>query len=140
MIVLDTNVLSELMRPKPEPRVLAWVSEQPRRNLYSTAVTQAEILYGIAALPHGKRRKLLLEAAAAMFGEDLAGRILPFGGDAAARYAELAAARRKSGQSIEVFDALIAAVALAAGASVATRDASGFAGCGLTIINPWEPA
>ena len=137
MIVLDTNVLSELMRAEPDARVLAWVASQPRALLCTTHINQAEILYGIAALPEGRRRAALAVAAEAVFAEDFAGRILPFGAAAAARYSDIVLARRRAGNPIEGFDALIAATALAAGAGVATRDTGGFAGCGLSLINPW---
>ncbi|MGH7089571.1 MAG: PIN domain-containing protein [Stellaceae bacterium] len=137
MIVVDTNVISELMRGEPHPAVLAWVAAQPRALLYTTHVNQAEILYGIAALPEGRRRAALAAAAEAMFAEDFAGRILPFEAAAAARYPGIVLARRRAGNPIEKFDALIAAIALAAGADVATRDTGGFAGCGLTLIDPW---
>jgi predicted nucleic acid-binding protein len=137
VIVVDTNIISELMRPDPHPKVLAWVAAQPRTLLCTTHINQAEILYGIAALPEGRRRTALAAAAEGMFAEDFAGRILPFGAAAAARYAEIVMARRRAGNPIEGFDALIAATALAAGANVATRDTTGFAGCGLTLIDPW---
>ena len=137
MIVLDTNVLSELMRAEPDARVLAWVAAQPRALLRTTHINQAEILYGIAALPEGRRRAALAVAAEAIFAEDFAGRILPFGAAATARYADIVLARRRAGNPIDGFDALIAATALAADASVATRDTGGFAGCGLSLINPW---
>ncbi len=137
MIVLDTNVISELMRAKPHPAVLAWVAAQPRAMLYTTSINQTEILYGIAMLPAGRRRNALAAAAEAMFAEDLAGRVLPYDGAAAARYAEIVVARRRVGNPIEAFDALIAATALTAGASLATRDLGGFDGCGLTLIDPW---
>jgi toxin FitB len=137
VIVLDTNVLSELMRAEADARVLAWVAAQPRALLCTTHINQAEILYGIAALPEGRRRAALAEAAKAMFAEDFAGRILPFGAAAAACYSDIVLARRRAGNPIEGFDALIAATALAAGAGVATRDIGGFAGCGLSLIDPW---
>ena len=137
MIVLDTNIISELMRPEPHPKVLAWVTAQPRTLLFTTRINQAELLYGIAALPEGRRRGALASAAQAMFDEDLAGRILPFGATAAARYADIVVARRRAGKPIEGFDALIAATALAAGASIATRDTTGFSDCGLALIDPW---
>lgn len=137
MIVLDTNVISELMRPEPHPAVLAWVAGQPRGLLYTTHINQAEILYGIAALPEGRRRGALADAARAVFIEDFADRVLPFGAAAAVRYADIVTARRHAGNPIEGFDALIAATALAAGASVATRDTAGFSGCGLIVIDPW---
>jgi predicted nucleic acid-binding protein len=137
VIVLDTNVISELMRAEPHPAVLGWVAGQPRALLYTTYINQAEILYGIGALPEGRRRTAIAAAAAAVFAEDFAGRILAFEAAAAARYADIVVARRQSGNPIEGFDALIAATALGAGASVATRDTAGFAGCGLTLIDPW---
>ena len=140
MIVLDTNVISELMRAEPHPAVLGWVARQPRALLHTTYINQAEILYGIAALPEGRRRAALAAAAAAMFAEDFAGRILPFEAAAAARYGDIVVARRQAGNPVEGFDALIAATALGAGASVATRDTAGFAGCGLTLVDPWTTA
>ncbi|MGA7260422.1 MAG: PIN domain-containing protein [Stellaceae bacterium] len=137
MIVLDTNVISELMRAKPHPAVLAWVAAQPRATLYTTSINQTEILYGIAMLPAGRRRNALAAAAEAMFAEDLAGRVLPYDRAAAARYAEIVVARRRVGNPIEAFDALIAATALTAGTSLATCDLGGFDGCGLMLIDPW---
>ena len=125
MIVVDTNVISELMRGEPNSAVLAWMAAQPRALLYTTRINQAEILYGIAALPEGRRRTALAAAATAMFAEDFAGRILPFEAGAAARYSEIVLARRQAGNPIEKFDALIASTALAAGASIATRDIGG---------------
>jgi predicted nucleic acid-binding protein len=137
VIVVDTNVISELMRGEPHPAVLSWAAAQPRSLLYASYVSQAEILYGIAALPEGRRRTALAAAAEAMFAEDFAGRLLSFEARAAARYPEIVLARRQAGKPIEKFDALIAAIALAAGASIATRDTGGFTGCGLTVIDPW---
>jgi predicted nucleic acid-binding protein len=138
MVVLDTNVISELMRPEPDLAVLRWVAAQPRAALYTTDINRAEILYGIAMLPEGRRRTALAAAAEAMFTEDLAGHILPFNGLAASRYAAVVVARRRAGNPVEGFDALIAATALVAEANVATRDTGGFDGCGLTLINPWD--
>ena len=138
MIVLDTNVISELMKSEPHPAVFAWVAAQPPSSLYTTSITCAEILYGIRALPEGKRRTALADAAAMMFDEDLGGRILPFTALAASLYSEIVTSRRQAGVPIEAFDALIAATAAAAGAAIATRDVGGFDGCGPEIINPWE--
>jgi predicted nucleic acid-binding protein len=137
VIVLDTNVISELMRPAPHNAVFAWTAAQPRATLYTTYINQAEVLYGIAALPDGRRRTALALAAQAIFTEEFAGRVLAFGVGAAGHYANIVVARRRAGNPIEGFDALIAAIALAEGASVATRDFGGFEGCGLTLINPW---
>jgi predicted nucleic acid-binding protein len=136
VIVVDTNVISELMRGEPHQAVLAWVAAQPRTLLYTTHINQAEILDGIGALP--ERRRRAAAAATAMFAEDFAGRILPFDAVSAARYPEIVLARRQAGNPIEKFDALIAATALAAGACIATRDIGGFADCGITLVNPWE--
>lgn len=138
MIVLDTNVLSELMRLQPSAAVFAWVAGQPRASLYTTSVSKAEILYGIAALPEGQRRMALAAAAAAMFAEDFAGRVLSFDAEAAVDYAEIVASRRREGRPIEGFDAQIAATARVAGAKLATGDVADFAGCGVTLVNPWE--
>jgi predicted nucleic acid-binding protein len=137
MIVLDTNVISELMRPKPDPAVVAWIATHPSETLYTTSINKAELLYGIVALPDGRRRTALVTAADAMFTEDLGDRVLPFDAAAADRYAEIIASRRRSGRPIEAFDALIAATALAAGADIATRDVAGFEGLGVSLINPW---
>jgi hypothetical protein len=137
MIVLDTNVISELMRSEPHPAVFAWVAAQPRESFCTTSFNCAEIFFGVRALPEGKRRTALFDAATMMFEEDLGGRILAFDAAAANRYSEIVVARRQAGAPIEAFDALIAATAYIAGAAVATRDISGFEGCGLTLINPW---
>lgn len=137
MIVLDTNVISELMRPEPNPAVTAWVAAQPRDALYTTSINRAEILYGIAAMPAGKRRDGAAALVEAMFAEEFAGRILPFAAEAAPHFARIVAERRRAGMPIEGFDALIAAATLAAGGFIATRDIGGFANCGLTIVNPW---
>jgi predicted nucleic acid-binding protein len=138
VIVLDTNVLSELMRSQPAGAVFAWVAAQPRAALCTTSVNKAEILYGIAALPEGRRRAALAAAAEAMFTDDFAGQVLPFDEEAAAHYAEIVATRRREGRPIEAFDAQIAATARVADAELATRDIGDFAGCGLTLVNPWE--
>jgi toxin FitB len=138
VIVLDTNVLSELMRSEPAAAVFAWVAAQPRASLYTTSVNKAEILYGIAALPEGRRRAALAAAAEAMFTDDFAGRVLPFDEMAAVFYAEIVASRRRDGRPIEAFDAQIAATARGANAGLATRDVGDFTGCGLALVNPWD--
>jgi predicted nucleic acid-binding protein len=138
VIVVDTNVISELMRAEPDAKVVAWIAAQPRAQLYTTHINQIEVLYGIAILPEGRRRAALKTAAEGMFAEDFAGRILPFGASAAARYAEIMLSRRRVARPIEGFDALIAAIALAGGATVATRDVGGFSDCGLVIVDPWS--
>jgi len=136
MIVLDTNVLSELMRPEPEAMVLRWMTAQTDA-LYVTALSYAEILLGIDLLPIGKRRQQLGEQAAAMFTEDFAGRILSFDLATAPAYAAIAGKRQKAGQRLSPIDGMIAAVAHVHGASIATRDGD-FAGCGVPLVNPWH--
>lgn len=138
MYVLDTNVLSAMMRPRPVPEVAAWIDSQDEDLLFTTAISQAEILSGIAIMADGRRRLDLATAAQAIFAEDFTGRVLPFDGEAALAYAELFAVRRRSGRPAATLDLMIAAVARSHGAGVVTRDASGFKGCGLTLINPWK--
>src|SRR5271166_2179285 len=121
------------MRSQPHPAVTAWVAAQSRGSLYTTSVNEAELFYGISAMPEGRRRSGLAAGAEALFAEEFAGRVLVFGGAAARRYAEIVILRRQAGKPIEAFDALIAATALVAGAAVATRDIAGFEGCGLTL-------
>jgi predicted nucleic acid-binding protein len=138
MIVLDTNVLSETWRPKPSAKVLGWMRSQPSAGLFTTAITEAELLYGIALLPDGKRRRALESAIGLIFAEDLAGRVLPFDSAAAREYADIAAARRRVGRRIAEADAQIAAIARSRSALLATRNVEDFAGCGLTVVSPWE--
>ena len=138
MIVLDTNVLSELMRPAPAATVMNWVATQSGANLFVTTITQAEILHGVLLLPQGRRRDTIAEAADAMFEEDFAGRILPFNSLAAHAYAEIAVARRQSGRPIAQFDAQIAAIAQSTGRGVATRNVPDFEGCGIKVVDPWQ--
>lgn len=137
MIVLDTNVLSEALRPVPEPSVLDWLAKQPRASLFTTTVTQGEILYGIRLLTDGKRRRGLWDAAKQIFSEDFAGQVLSFDSDAADMYAEIAVSRRLAGRPISQFDAMIAAMARSRGASLATRNVQDFEGCGIDIVDPW---
>jgi toxin FitB len=138
MIVLDTNVLSELMRPKPSTQVVAWVALQPAAELFTTAITEAEIFYGIELLAKGKRRDNLLAAAEEMFTEDFAGRILGFESEAARRFAEIAARRRALGRPISQADAQIAATTQAHGARLATGNGPDFADCNIVVIDPWR--
>ena len=138
MIVLDTNVLSETLRPDPADSVKAWIESQPSDSLFTTAITEAEILYGLALMPAGRRRTALQHAVAAIFAEDFAGRVLAFDSAAARAFAELAAVRRQSGHPISEFDAQIAAIASSHGAAVATRNIGDFINCGVKVISPWE--
>ena len=138
MILLDTNVLSELLRPVPEPGVLEWLERQPAMSIYTTTVTQAEILLGVAVMPAGKRRNQLAAAVAAIFAEDFMDRVLPFDGDAAVAFADIVAARRSLGTPISQFDAMIAALARSRGAQLATPNVRDFAHCGIDVVNPWQ--
>jgi predicted nucleic acid-binding protein len=136
MIVLDTNVLSELMRPEPEAAVLHWMAAQTDA-LYVTALSFAEILFGIDLLPQGRRRQRLDEQATAMFTQDFAEHILSFDLVAAPAYAAIAGQRQKTGQRLTPVDGMIAALAHVHDASIATRDGD-FGGCGVRLINPWQ--
>jgi toxin FitB len=138
MILLDTNVISELMRREPSARVVAWMEVQPRSRLGITAITQAEILYGIELLPKGRRKQGLLTAAERMFSEDLRGRIFPFNGDAAHAFAKISAIRQAQGKPISQLDAQIAAIVQTLGAELATRNVTDFEGCGIKLLNPWS--
>ena len=138
MIVLDTNVLSEEMKPQPAPTVHSWLLRQNPIHLFTTAVTEAELSFGIAILPAGKRKRDL-ETAAQRVLALLAGRILPFDSQAAREFALIAADRRQLGRPIHDFDGQIAAIARIRGMSLATRDVRDFADTGVQIIDPWQP-
>ena len=138
MIVLDTNVISETLRPKPSGVVADWVKTQPAASLYTTVITRAEILLGVALLPEGKRKRSLETVVSETFDQDFAGRVLPVDNPAAVEYARIVAMRRHAGRPISHFDALIAAIAKVHSFAIATRDEAGYAGCGVTIVNPWR--
>jgi predicted nucleic acid-binding protein len=138
MLILDTNVISEIMQALPSPRVLEWWSQQQAGELFTSTVTVAEILYGIELLPRGKRRDRLLAEAEAMFSQDFAGRILPFDEEAARAFPEIAAGRRGKGRPIAEFDAQIAAIARSRRAILATRNIGDFEGCSVRLVNPWN--
>ena len=137
MILLDTNVVSELMRPSPNPKVLDWVARQGAQNLYTSAVNESELRYGVEILPAGRRRDRLFEEVDGMLREDFAGRILSFDSAAAQAYAAIAASRRAAGRPINHADCQIAAIARCRGAAVATRDVDGFDESEADVINPW---
>jgi predicted nucleic acid-binding protein len=139
VIVLDTNVLSELAKAGADSRVVAWADAQASDDLYTTAITEAEMLYGLALLPTGRRRDDLQRAAMTALTGLLAGRILPFDSAAAAAFATLAANRRQTGKPVGVADVQIAAIAVSQQATaIATRNMADFAGCGVPLINPWD--
>ncbi|TPE47726.1 type II toxin-antitoxin system VapC family toxin [Amaricoccus solimangrovi] len=137
MILLDTNVVSEAMKPDPAPAVLDWLDGQPAETLFLSSVTVAELLFGIGALPEGRRRRKLAAVADGLLGLFQA-RILPFDTAAARCYADLAVAARTAGKGFPTPDGYIAAIAVARGFIVATRDTSAFRAAGVRIINPWD--
>lgn len=138
MIVLDTNVVSELMRPQPATAVVDWVNAHPTNQLWLCSVVVAELLYGLGRLPDGSRKRQLADAVQAMVFEDFAGRTLAFDLEAAAAYAQLVVAREVDGQPIAMADAQIAAICSVHGATLVTRNTRDFAKLGLNLINPWD--
>lgn len=138
MIVLDTNVVSELTRQTPNQDVFDWVAAQVKANLFLTAVTEAELRYGIARMNVGRRRDELLRETESMLAFDFAGRILPFDSAAAREYADLRVSLESIGHPVGDMDLMIAAIARQRGAAVATRNTRDFADCGVPLINPWE--
>ncbi len=138
-ILLDTNLLSELMRRAPDKQVLRWFEPHRRTTFYTTAVARAEILLGVALFPAGKRRDALAQAAEQMFTEDFSGCCLPFDGQAATEYAMLVAQRTVAGRPISTEDGQIAAIALCHGIPLATRNIKDFQGIpGLDLVDPWQ--
>ena len=140
MIILDTNVLSEAIRPSPSEIVLRWIGAQEPLNVFTTAITQAEVLYGIEMLPAGKRRTRLLAAIEKVLADEFHGRILPFDEDAARVFPKIVAGRDALGRPISQFDAIIAAIVRSRRAALATRSTRDFDHCGIRIINPWTSA
>jgi predicted nucleic acid-binding protein len=136
MIVLDTNVVSEAMKPQPHPAVLAWLNDQASETLYLSSVTLAELLFGIGALPTGNRKEMLAQALDGLMGL-FRDRVLPFDIDAARRYAELAVTARAAGRGFPTPDGYIAAIAASRGFIVASRDTAPYEAAGVKVINPW---
>lgn len=139
MIVLDTNVVSEMMRAVPAPAVVGWLNDQDASHLYLTAVTVAEIRYGLRVLPPGKRRRSLEEGFERILVEGFTGRILPFDEAAAHRYGEVMGRRKEIGRPLAILDGQIAAIAWASGFSIATRNIDDFVDCGVEILDPFVP-
>lgn len=137
MIVLDTNVLAEMLKPTPEAGVVAWMKGQSRASLFTTAITRGEIMRGIRILPEGQRRQALWDAALKIFNDEFVGRVLSYDNDSADLYAEIGATRRAAGRPISQFEAQIAAVTRSRGADLATRNVKDFEDCGIEVINPW---
>ncbi len=137
MVLLDTNVVSELMRAQPEPAVLRWVDAQPSPDLHMSAITLAELLHGIARLPDGRRRRALAEQLETMIDVDMDHRVVAFDEIAAAHYADIVAGRESSGRPIGMADAQIAATCRSHGAVLATRNTSDFADTSVEVVDPW---
>ena len=140
MVLLDTNVVSELMRAVPNAEVLAWMDALPARELFVSAVTEAEVRTGFAILPAGARRRGLADASERTLGGLFAGRVLPFDSGAARAYAGIAAASRAAGRPISQSDCQIAAIARSRGMAVATRNVRDFSETGVEVIDPWASA
>ena len=140
MIILDTNVISELIRAAPDPGVRAWVNSIPTTQIGTTSITAAELYYGVARLPAGQRRQQLAVAVSALLNDVLRGRVAPFDERAARRYADVITGRERAGRPIEVLDAQIAAICRELGAVLATRNIKDFEETGVELIDPWQTA
>jgi predicted nucleic acid-binding protein len=138
VIILDTNVLSEPMKPEGDPRIQAWIDKQDRHLLHITVMTLAELLLGIELLPHGKRRDRLAASSNELVKKYLQNRILHFDERAAAAYALRVSRARANGYTISIFDGQTAAIAAVHGFVVATRDVAPFVAAGVDVVNPWE--
>ena len=137
MVIIDTNVLSELMRGEPSGVVLANLKSFDPDERYTTAITEAEIRFGVAMMPEGHKKRALRLQAQAVFDREFVGRVLPFDSAAAMAYAEVAAARRASGRPIAQSDAQIAGIVLSRRGVLYTRNARDFRNCGFEVVNPW---
>jgi len=135
--LLDTNVLSALMRQRPDKAVIAWLDSQPRESIWTTSITVFEVRYGLQLLAEGKRRRFLEQAFSRALEEDFEQRIVVFDAPAAAAAAAVAAAGRREGRSVEIRDVQIAGIALARKATLATRNTRHFAGTGVDLVDPW---
>jgi hypothetical protein len=140
MIILDTNVISELARQEPDPEVLDWLDPLDSSEVATTAVTAAELRYGIARLPDGRRKRELASVIRDILTEDLRGRVLPFDERASARYADVVTERQRVGRPIGIPDAQVAAICRDLGATLATRNVPDFEETGIELYNPWQPA
>jgi toxin FitB len=138
MIILDTNVLSELMRSKPDLAVLAWLDRQASQSVWITTITLFEARLGLALLPDGRRRDSLERAFAALLNDDLGNRVLPFDVEAAAQAATLAAVRQRAGRPVDVRDTQIAGIAQARRATLVTRNIRHFEGLSVPVVDPWD--
>ena len=139
MILLDTNVISELVKPTPNPAVVAFLRRTIPETMFTSTVCEAEMRYGLARLPPGRRKADLTKRIAAFFADSFSERILHFDHASAEVYGELRAVRDAAGRPISVQDAMIAATASAYGTAIATRNVGDFVGCGVEIVDPWQP-
>ena len=137
LLILDTNVISELMKPEAEPAVLAWFTRHTQAQFATTAICQAEILGGLAMLPDGKRRRSMLAAAQEIWDIDLEQRVFTFDSPSAQAFADILRRRKKAARPIQFVDAAIAAICATHKAAIITRDTAGFESCGIKVINPW---
>ena len=138
MILLDTNVLSALMRQNPDPEVIQWLDEQPRSSIWITSITLFEVRFGLQVMSHGKRRSHLIHSFDRLIEELLQGRIAHFDAESAQQAADLMAVRQKKGLSGELRDTMIAGIALASNATLATRNTRHFTDLSVKVVNPWE--
>jgi predicted nucleic acid-binding protein len=138
VIVLDTNVVSEAMRPAPDAAVMAWLRAQPLSEIATTTVTLAEIDYGLCRIPTGRRREDLEARLRTFLARGFGDRILPFDAAAAGLYGGIVTTRQATGRPIDAFDAMIAAIARSRLAAIATRNVADFEGCGVTVLDPWR--
>jgi len=138
MIIFDTNVISELLKPSPNKAVIAWIESLSRQMIFTTTITKSELMYGVFILPEGKNKLEKLHDLRDILDNDFNGKILSFDGDAADVFAEIASARRFLGKPISQFDAMMAAITKSRGARLATRNTKDFEECGIDIINPWS--
>ena len=138
MIILDTNVLSALMRTKPDAEVTAWLDQQPAQSIWITAITMLEARFGIALLTPGRRRQKIERVFTKVLREDLEGRVLDFDAASAERAATLAAERQRAGQSVDFRDTQIAGIVLARHGTFATRNTKHFRDLSVAVINPWD--
>jgi len=137
VIILDTNVLSEVIRDVPEKRVVEWMAHQTSSMLFTTTITKTEFFCGVYLLPDGRRKSVIKKAIEDIFEIDMSGRVLHFDEKSARLYAKIASSRKKSGQPISQFDAMIAAITKSREATLATRNVKDFMYCGISLVNPW---
>lgn len=138
MVIIDTNVVAEMMKPSPSPMVVAWLNSQESSALFLTAISIGEIVYGLRVMPSGKRRLQLEQGFERVLAEAFAGRILAFDEEAARHYGEVMGRRKEIGRSLSVPDGQIASIARARGCAIATRNVRDFTECGVEVINPFD--